>query len=150
MHFVPFPEKREKPPEYLHGPAASSWVLQYIMSVMGRKGENIISKKKKEWCPSLCCGLWRLLLVHRQVSFPLPLWLTPSTTVECIEKWVRVRVQKAKDKGQFQNVMIGYTAPILQKQSGAVSCDVTADYSHLLITMAIYVPWQFRPTLLQL
>lgn len=42
-------------------------------------GETVrISKKKKEWCPSLCCGLWRLLLAHMLASFPLPVWMTPK------------------------------------------------------------------------
>lgn len=40
-------------------------------------GEKVRISKKKEWCPSLCCGLWRLLLADIEISLPLLLRMTP-------------------------------------------------------------------------
>lgn len=69
LHFAPFPEELEKPLEYLHGPAASSWVLQYIMSVMWRRWDDHIQEKGVVPLTVLCsCWL---------VSIPLPRWGTP-------------------------------------------------------------------------
>ena len=77
IDFLPFPETLHKPPENVRALAASSWVLQYIMSVMERRWEN--PRKRRSGAPH-CAEVyegscWRTYWDH---------FMTPSMTAECI------------------------------------------------------------------